>query len=171
MRRSGSSLAGVVFFCLAAASWLTWLLLSLEWSFESSITARRRIEERGALSSQMESCRRWLRAELAAGREPRVNPDRVTGDPDSRRVFESRGANGAFAAVYDLTPLPSNPGAWGRPLLSCPGGFLIRASNPGGSLPLFAIEAVWVTRAILLPDGSTVTVLEEKPLMWRENLY
>ena len=167
-RRAGAALAGVLFFCLAAASFLAWLLMSLEWSYESLTAADRRLEERGALASQVEVCRRWVRAELAAGREPRVPPEHVTGDPESRRVFESRAADGTLAAVYDLTPPPSDPGSLGRPLPSCPDGLLIRAVRPSGPFPFFEIETVWVTRGVLLPDGTGATVLEERPLIWRE---
>lgn len=169
IRRSGASLAGVVVFCLAAASLLTWLMTSLEWSLGSLTAERKRLEARAQLSSQIEICRRWVRSELGAGRSPRVAPGRVTGDPESRRVFESRGTDGAFAVVYDLESPPSGFGAAGFPLPLCPGGLLIRGMRPAGSSPSLEIETVWVTRAIVLPDGSTATVLDERPLIWRES--
>ena len=119
-RRKGLALAGVVALCLMAGSLLTWLFLSLSWSQESLMAAMRRSEERAALSSQIEVCRRWVRAQLAAGKPPRVAPEHVTGDPGSRKVFEDRTPEGAIAEVYDLEPPPSGPGTLGRPLHYCP---------------------------------------------------
>lgn len=168
-RRSGASLVGVALFCMGAASLLAWLLLSLAWSHESLAAASRRSAARASLLSQVEVCRRWVRAQLASGALPRVGSGRVTGAPDSRRVFETRGADGAVAAVYDLEPPPVLPGGGGRFLPSCPGGLLIRAEIRAGSLPSFVLETVWVTRDILLPDGSSAAVLDEHPLIWRES--
>ena len=168
-RRSGSSLAGVIAFCLGAASLLAWLLLSLAWSYESLSAASLRAEERAALLSHVEVCRRWVRAQLAAGSPPRVRPEDVTGEPDSRKLFESRGADGASAAVYDLDPAPSGPPSAGNLLPSCPMGLMIRARRPGGPFPHFTVETVWVTRDVLRPDGTVATVLDERPLIWRES--
>lgn len=167
-RRKGLALAGVVALCLMAGSLLTWLFLSLAWSQESLTAAMRRSEERAALSSQVEVCRRWVRAQLAAGKPPRVAPEHVTGDPGSRKVFEDRTPEGALAEVYDLEPPPSGPGTLGRPLHSCPKGLLIRAVWPSGPFPSLELETVWVTRDVLLPDGTAATVLDEHPLIWRE---
>ena len=167
-RRKGLALAGGVALCLMAGSLLTWLFLSLSWSQESLTAEMRRSEERAALSSQVEVCRRWVRALLASGRPPRVAPERVTRDPDSRKVFESRTPEGAIAEVYDLEPPISGPGTLGRVLHSCPGGLLIRAVWPSGPFPSLELETVWVTRDVLLPDGTTTTVLDESPLIWRE---
>lgn len=132
------------------------------------MAAMRRSEERAALSSQVEVCRRWVRAQLAAGKPPRVAPEHVTGDPGSRKVFEDRTPEGALAEVYDLEPPPSGPGTLGRPLHSCPKGLLIRAVWPSGPFPSLELETVWVTRDVLLPDGTAATVLDEHPLIWRE---
>ena len=95
-------------------------------------------------------------------------PDHVTGDPGSRKVFEDRTPEGAIAEVYDLEPPPSGPGTLGRPLHSCPKGLLIRAVWPSGPFPSLELETVWVTRDVLLPDGTAATVLDEHPLIWRE---
>lgn len=171
MRRPGTSLVGVVTFFLAAASLLTGLLLNLMGSWESLSVTGKRLEERAALSSQIEVCRRWVRAQLALGKAPRALPGQVTGAPESRRVFESRGADGTLAAVYDLDLPPSGPGVSGRPLPFCPRGLLVRSRRPNGPFPFLEIEAVWVTRDLLLPDGSVATVLDEHPLIWRETWF
>ena len=167
-RRKGLALAGVVVLCLMAGSLLAWLFLSLSWSQESLMAAMRRSEERAVLSSQVEVCRHWVREQLAAGKPPRVAPEHVTGDPGSRKVFEDRTPEGAIAEVYDLEPPPSGPGTLGRPLHSCPKGLLIRAVWPSGPFPSLELETVWVTRDVLLPDGTAATVLDEHPLIWRE---
>ena len=39
---------------------------------------------------------------------------------------------------------------------------------PSGSFPFLELETVWVTRDVLLPDGTAATVLDENPLIWRE---
>lgn len=67
-----------------------------------------------------------------------------------------------------LEPPPSGPGTLGRPLHSCPKGLLIRAVWPSGPFPSLELETVWVTRDVLLPDGTAATVLDEHPLIWRE---
>ena len=115
-RRKGLALAGVMALCLVAGSLLAWMFLSLSWSQESSTTEMRRSEERAVLSSQVEVCLHWIRAQLASGKPPRVAPDHVTGDPGSRKVFEDRTSEGAIAEVYDLEPPPSGPGTLGRAL-------------------------------------------------------
>ena len=167
-RRKGLALAGVMALCLVAGSLLAWMFLSLSWSQESSTTEMRRSEERAVLSSQVEVCLHWIRAQLTAGKPPRVTPDHVTGDPGSRKVFEDRTSEGAIAEVYDLEPPPSGPGTLGRALHSCPKGLLIRAVWPSGPFPSLELETVWVTRDVLLPDGTAATVLDEHPLIWRE---
>lgn len=168
MRRQGASLAGVMILLLAAASIFTWLFLILSWSQESLTAVTARLRDRAELTSLIAVCRRWIRGELAAGRPPRLSSGPVSGGPNALQVFVTHGADGALAAVQDLNHAFENPAGPGSALPSCPMGLLIRAET-GSPASNLAIELVLVTRDVLLPDGSVTTVLDERPLIWRES--
>lgn len=166
-RRQGASLASVMILLLAAASIFTWLFLILSWSQESLTAVAVRSRDRAELTSQIAVCRRWIQGELAAGRPPRLSSGPGSGGLNALRVFVAHGPDGALAAVHDLNYAFENPAAPGGALPSCPMGLLIRAET-GRSSSNFVIELVLMTRDVLLPDGSVVTVLDERPLIWRE---
>ena len=165
MRRPGTALCWVMMFLLFASMILGELFSRLWWAQEAAAAGERRIRNGIALASLTERGRRWLQAELTAGRLPlntRSVPKNFT---DIRLLHHVE--EGLTLDIYNLDYAPDRvpDTGWGPEgfFPPCAGAFLIRVSAAGEGMER-RLETV--VRLREREDGGAT--LEERPLLWQE---
>ena len=173
-RRPGMSLVAVMVFAFVAALIAAETFLLFEWSHGAASVEGRRFGDRARLASLAEDGRRWVEAELRAGRLPRTASRPAPGGFDELRLFCAADDSGAVMGVYDLdydpehVPQTAWTAAGGDFFPPGAGAFLIRCSKTADDGLNVVLETVFAVHEVELPGGRRRFVLEQIPLLRQE---
>ena len=174
-KRSGYALASTVALIFLMTVLLGVGISCLDYNFGVMEAYMGRFKARNDLESMTNLSLRWLSAEVRGGARPRAQSPEVLEyltDFDSLRIFSSIEFDGGEVIIYDLEyDAEKISGAVDEFRVfppSVPGGYMIRAVMEKKGLAPLTLESVYLMTHSMIPGGSVVEILDEKPVYWRE---
>ena len=172
-RRGGFSLLLVLSLCAMLSICMAFILLSVQWAWDSTLLEERRLRDRSALSALMSEGRRWLENEVSAGRLPGGDDVPALSDFSDARIRHIEN-DGTVLDIYDLNydigkvPAGAYLRSKGAGRFFPPGEnmFLLRAFRPEADDGGVMIEAVF--EAVTADGVGHGWRLESRPVLWWE---